>query len=181
MYHKVFRDRPRYSEGNGFVSVMKAFLLSANFKVVFLYRLRKYVEKVPVVSSLVDLLYWQVAFIQGIEIPKNVLLGEGFYVIHAGSVVINSQAVVGKNCTIVNCATIGGIFRGKKKGAPTIGDNVYIGPYSCILGNVKVGNNVAIGAHSVVLSDVPDNSVVVGSPARVISSKGAEEYIIRPV
>lgn len=42
-----------------------------------------------------------------------------------------------------------------------------IGAGSVVLGPIRVGNNVTIGANSVVLSDVPDNSVVCGSPARV--------------
>lgn len=57
----------------------------------------------------------------------------------------------------------------------TIGDNVFIGAGSIILPNVNIGNNVIIGAHSVVTTDVPNNSVVVGNPARFI--KTYEEYM----
>lgn len=56
----------------------------------------------------------------------------------------------------------------------TIGNNVYIGTRSIIMGGVKIGNNVIIGAGSIVTHDIPDNSVAVGVPARVI--KTAEEY-----
>ena len=56
----------------------------------------------------------------------------------------------------------------------TIGDNVYIGLQSLILPGVTIGNNVVIGARSVVTRDIPDNSVAVGQPARVI--KTIEEY-----
>ena len=48
--------------------------------------------------------------------------------------------------------------------------NVYIGTGAKILGPVKVGNNVVIGAGAVVLNDVPDNSVVVGMPAKVVKT-----------
>lgn len=41
-------------------------------------------------------------------------------------------------------------------GAPTIGDNVYIGPGAKIFGAIHIGNNVRIGANCVVLEDVPD-------------------------
>ena len=44
-------------------------------------------------------------------------------------------------------------------GCPTIGDNVFIGTNSCILGNVKIGNNVVIAAGAVVVHDVPDNEI----------------------
>ena len=57
----------------------------------------------------------------------------------------------------------------------TIGDNVYIGTRSIILGGVNIGNNVIIGARSVVTKDIPDNSVAAGVPCRVI--KSTEEYL----
>jgi serine O-acetyltransferase len=46
---------------------------------------------------------------------------------HFGSVVINEYAKIGKNCNIAHNATIGQANRGKLKGYPTIGDNVWIG------------------------------------------------------
>ncbi|QCX34861.1 hypothetical protein FDN13_12080 [Caloramator sp. E03] len=53
---------------------------------------------------------------------------------------------------------------------PIIGDNVFIGPGSRLLGGFKVGNNVIIGANAVVINDVPDNCVVAGIPAKVIKT-----------
>ncbi len=58
---------------------------------------------------------------------------------------------------------------------------MYIGPGAKIIGNIKIGNNVSIGANTVVTKDVPENSVVVGIPARVISNNGSEGYVIRCV
>lgn len=51
-----------------------------------------------------------------------------------------------------------------------IGNNVYIGLETLILPGVKIGNNVIIGARSIITKDIPNNSVVVGSPAKVIKS-----------
>lgn len=55
-----------------------------------------------------------------------------------------------------------------------IGNNVFIGINSTILPNVTIGDNVIIGCCSVVIGDVPSNSVVAGSPARIVST--FEEY-----
>ncbi len=55
-----------------------------------------------------------------------------------------------------------------------VGDNVYIGNDVIILPGVTIGSNVVIGAGAVVSRDIPDNSVAVGVPARVI--KTADEY-----
>ena len=62
-----------------------------------------------------------------------------------------------------------------KIGCVNIGDNVFIGAESVILPGVTIGDNVIIGANSTVTHDIPENSVAVGSPARVICS--LDEYI----
>lgn len=57
----------------------------------------------------------------------------------------------------------------------SIGNDVYIGVNTTILPDVTIGNRCVIGACSVVTRDIPDNSVAVGSPARVI--KSTDEYL----
>lgn len=62
-----------------------------------------------------------------------------------------------------------GALRG---GAPKIGDNVVLSAGVQVIGNVKIGNNVIVGAGAVVVHDIPDNSVVVGNPAKIVSNNG---------
>lgn len=50
----------------------------------------------------------------------------------------------------------------------TIGDNVWIGGSVTILPGVTIGNNVTIGAGSVVVNDIPENTIAVGNPCRVV-------------
>lgn len=60
---------------------------------------------------------------------------------------------------------------GLELGLPiTIGDNVWIGGNSTINPGVTIGNNCVIGSGSVVTHDIPDNSIAVGNPCRVIKS-----------
>lgn len=63
----------------------------------------------------------------------------------------------------------------EKIGCIAIGDNVFIGSGAKILYDVKIGNNVIIAAGSLVNKDIPDNSVVAGVPARLLSS--FDEYL----
>ena len=60
---------------------------------------------------------------------------------------------------------------------PVIGDDVFVGTGSVILGNIKVGNNAAIGANSVVINDVPDGVFVAGAPAKVVAQTGAKKLL----
>ena len=62
-----------------------------------------------------------------------------------------------------------------KIGRVNIGNNVFIGAESVILSGVNIGNNVIIGANSTVTHNVPDNSVVAGTPAKIICS--LDEYL----
>lgn len=50
----------------------------------------------------------------------------------------------------------------------TIGNNVWVGGNSTILMGVTIGDNVVIGAGSVVNKDIPDNTLAVGNPAKII-------------
>ncbi len=49
-----------------------------------------------------------------------------------------------------------------------IGNNCFIGMGSIILPNVEIGNNCVVGAGSVVMDSFPDDSVIMGNPAKVI-------------
>lgn len=85
-------------------------------------------------------------------------------------VFISNQATIGKNCVIFQQVTIGSntLADGKRNGSPVIGDNVYIGAGAKIIGQVRIGNNCRIGAGAVVYEDMPDNSVAVCAPTRIL-------------
>ena len=117
-----------------------------------------------------------------IQIPSHTKIGRGFYIGHSGGLVINPNAVLGNNINIANGVTIGQENRGKRKGVPTIGNDVWIGTNAVIVGNIKIGNDVLIAPLSYVNFDVPDHSIVIGNPARIISRDNAvDNYVNRKV
>lgn len=91
---------------------------------------------------------------------------------HPVGIVIGTSVRLGHNCTIYQNVTIGtkGDIKHKLAEYPSLGRNVTIYPNSIIIGGIEIGDNSRIGAGSVVLNNIPENSVAVGVPARVIRS-----------
>lgn len=102
------------------------------------------------------------------RIRSGMKIGEGMWIAHPYSTILNAESI-GKNFRCIHCTTLGA----GKNGIPTIGDNVSLGANVVIIGGIKIGNNVTIGAGSVVVKDIPDNSVAVGNPAKVIKTKSS--------
>lgn len=106
----------------------------------------------------------------GWTIPPNVF-GPGLCIVHPGTIVVNSNSKVGKNCRIHVCVNIG-TNQGSQK-APVLGNNIYIGPGAKIFGDIQLADNIAIGANSVVnKSFTQKNITIAGVPAKKISDKG---------
>ena len=114
----------------------------------------------------------------GIDIPYNTAIKSGLYIGHFGGIVVNYKTVIGKNVNINQGVTIGETYGGKYPGTPCIGDNVYLGPGSFVIGGITIGNNVAIGANTVVNSSIPDNAVVVSDAGKIISFDTSKKYVV---
>lgn len=82
-------------------------------------------------------------------------------------IIVHPDVKCGRNCTIFQQVTIG--ESRKNSGVPVLGDNVTIGAGAKLIGSIYIGNNVTIGANAVVNKNLPDNSLAVGVPAKVIS------------
>ena len=101
--------------------------------------------------------------------------------IHPYGITINSQAVIGDNLTMLKGSTIGNSKTGKV-GAPIIGNNVYIGLNSSVVGGVHIGNDVMIAANTFVNFDVPDGALVIGSPGIIHERvKASKPYIVNSI
>ena len=151
--------------------------LSAPFLALATYRLGTWAERrrLPVTRWLARKAYGAVhlvvANITKIWIPPRVRIGADFHIVNAeGSLSIHPDAVIGDRLGVMHNVTIGTNMR---DGAPTIGDDVFIGVNSTVLGAVRIGDRVRIGANTAVSTDVPSDSIAVGSPARIYPRLGA--------
>ncbi len=114
----------------------------------------------------------------GVDIGAGTQIGAGFVIRHIGGIAVNADSRIGKDVELMQGVTIGCERRGSRAGCPTVGDRVWIGANAAIVGNVKIGDNVLIAAGAFVNFDVPDNSIVVGNPARIIPRENAVERYI---
>jgi len=175
-------DLYRYTGQSTLKVFFNIYFRSPGFKYMFWFRIVSHIR--DKYKWLYPLFWFKIRRLQykfGYDIPIGTTIEPGFYIGHFGGIVITYKALIGKNCNISQGVTIGYSSRGKNIGYPIIKNNVYIGPGAVIIGNITIGNNAAIGANAVVLNDIPDNGVAAGIPARIISLKGSEGYILNKV
>ncbi|MDV7396524.1 DapH/DapD/GlmU-related protein, partial [Arthrospira platensis SPKY1] len=104
----------------------------------------------------------------------DVQISNGFSAIAFSEIHIGARTVIGEFCTILD--TDGHDTHPAKRNEKGdskpifIGENVFIGAHVIILKGVRIGNNAVIGAGAVISKSVPENSVVVGSPQRIIKT-----------
>jgi maltose O-acetyltransferase len=115
----------------------------------------------------------------GVQIGKNVHIANFGVIIDPSLtwlIKIGDNALIAPNVHIL--AHDGSMLHGlnySKIGLVDIKNNVFIGAGSLILPGVTIGENSVIGAGSIVSKDIPENSVALGNPAKVVCSK--DEYI----
>ena len=109
-----------------------------------------------------------VRFLTGVEIHPGAQIGPAFFIDHGMGVVIGETTEIGKDVSLYHGVTLGGTSLKKVKRHPTLEDRVVVGAGAKILGAITIGADSRIGANAVVVSPVPENSVVVGVPGRII-------------
>lgn len=146
----------------------------------FLYFFRKAQKSSPKnplgIFYRIVLRHYQIKY--GFQISAKTQIGGGLYLGHWGTIVVNPKTVIGKNCNLAHGVTIGQTNRGGKEGVPVIGDDVWIGTNAVIVGGIKIGNNVLIAPNAYITTDIPDDSLAVGNPAKIMQvEKATEGYI----
>ena len=112
-----------------------------------------------------------------ILLPPPCRIGAGLFIPHFGPVTVHPDARIGENCTLHQGVVVGQAGRGERKGAPSLGDRVYVGANAVLIGGITLGDDVAVGAGAVVTRSVPSRAVVAGNPARILSYEGSFELV----
>jgi serine O-acetyltransferase len=177
MEKEIIADLYRYGGLAGKKGFLKG-LFIPGFRYMFLFRKASKCSRHSLKRLFFTFLKRRYSYKYGYQIPSTTEIGEGFYIGHYGTIVINGEVKIGRNCNIAHGVTIGQANRGKLKGYPTIGNNVWIGTGAVIVGNINIGSNVLIAPNSFVNIDVPDNSLLIGNPSRIIKKENSTEGYI---
>ena len=162
-------DLFRYAGTTSSKAFIKTYVKEAGFRFSVAFRL----VNARGVLKLFGIILWKLRNHQQIQILRKTKIGYGLYISHGGPVVVNPSTVIGNNCNLSQFVTIGS-NEGK---AAVIGDNVYIGPNTCIVEDVCIGDNATIGAGSVVTKDIPSNATAAGNYAKVLNFNNPGRYI----
>lgn len=169
----------------GFLQRVQTVLLTEALWAITLYRFGQYLaEEAPgalraTISPPYKLVLKVVQLMTGIHIDPPTQAGPGLYIGHYGGIWISPAAVLGANCNISQGVTIGRAGR-IARAAPRLGDRVWVGPNATISGPVRVGSGAVVAANTLVVANVPENAVVIGVPARVLSYSGSGNLIDLP-
>jgi serine O-acetyltransferase len=148
---------------------MLKYLYQPGFRALLFFRLSQLFFKRKVTRPIAYLLVAVNDILCGVWIGPKVIVGPGLFLGHPRGLVVHPDTRIGSHCSIIQRVTLGGPN-------VTIGDYVEINAGAQIICNdrkrnsLTIGNNVIIGAGALVLHDIPDNSVVVGMPAKVIKT-----------
>lgn len=171
-------DLYRAAGRNDILKFFRQLFSNGGFRFLFFFRLVQHYKNNFFLSFLIGIFFKRYSVKFQIQIPKSVKIGLGLALPHYGGIVVNSKTIIGDYCTILHNVTIGNTKRGKLKGAPIIGDYVYLGPGAVVVGNITIGNHVLIAPNAYVNLDIPDNSLVIGNPAKIVSRQNASKGYI---
>lgn len=145
--------------------------LHARWRAVLAWRLAHHLMRSPLTKPLGLWVSDRTLAASGAELKPTAEIGPGVLLAHTTGLVVGNDVVAGARLRLHQNVTLGD--KHPFGGQPRLGDDVTVGAGACVLGPVTVGDRVVVAANSVVLDDVPDDSVVAGSPARVVRRRTA--------
>jgi serine O-acetyltransferase len=181
VFSLIKKDLFRYAGTVKSSQFIKNILFNRGFKITFYHRLGNSISRKNILFPLYKMFYECIQNKYTLNIPLSTKLGDGIYIWHPYAIAINKNSIIGNNVNISQCVTIGLKQVGEKIGVPTIGNSVYIGPGAIIIGAIHISDGAVIGANSVVTTDVPQNAVVAGAPAKILSYNGSEGLVCNRV
>ena len=179
----IQKDLYRYigNASNSLLQRIRYVFFVPGFQYIYIYR-KCQLSKIRIIKLFWLILLKLCSFWTKIQIPYSTVIAEGFRIVHFGNIVINPDARIGKNFNIAQGCLVGN-SKGKVAGVPVIGNNVCMNANSIVIGGIRIGDDVLIAPGAFVNFDVPDNSIVIGNPGKIINrnSSPTQKYIVYPI
>jgi acetyltransferase-like isoleucine patch superfamily enzyme len=136
-----------------------------------------YYVKGHVVSWALMNFFSRIEYRHNLKVGKNSAWNWGCWINAMGGIEIGSNVIIGPYCVIhsanhkFNDINQPILFQGYERLSVKIKDDCWLGANVIVLPGVTIGKGCVIGAGSVVTKDIPEYSVAVGNPAKVIRSR----------
>ena len=131
------------------------------WKFIWLLRVNEYYSNITGIKKVIclpiivlrKLQFHRSSILMNYTIPLN-RIGPGLSLAHPGTIIINGNSRIGRNCRIQTGVTLGSTDGNND--APIIGDNVFLGDGCKVIGKIRIADDVQIGANSVVVKDITE-------------------------
>lgn len=110
--------------------------------------------------------HWMCQYHENLQLGENTDIGAFTYINARYGVEIQDNVQIGSHCSLYSWSTID-----DKKGRVVIKRDAKVGSHSVVMPNITIGERAVVGAFSFVTRDVPEDTIVVGVPAKVIKRK----------
>jgi serine O-acetyltransferase len=148
-------------------SVLRMVLVYDSFAVTTLTRARELARRTRVLVGMNRLLRLVQLSVYGIEISKDVTLGDGVYFAYPMGIVVAGDSRIGDRVRFMGSNTVG--TTDLDDGYPIVEDDVVLNAGARVLGPVRVGARTVIAPNAVVVTDLPPDSFARGDPARPVT------------
>ena len=151
--------------------VLESLLFENGYQAVVLYRIAHWFKsrRVPVVGPFFARLS---LFLTSVDIAPGARIGPGLFVSHGIGLVIGAGVRIGRNGTLLHQVTIGAPTGRRLEQMPTLGDNVFVGAGSRLIGKIEIGDDVFIGVNCVVTEDIPAGTKVTTTAGLTLEAAG---------
>lgn len=166
--HQNFRTH--YSPLRFWARAIVKFIVSANVRVVVMYRIGHVLAQHRLLPLALLLREWGIRS-SGAELNPLATIGPGLYIAHSVGVGVGAHVTIGANCRLYLGAVIGPQRTGGIAEPTVLGDGVTVGTHAVVIGGVTVGDGAIIGANATVMRDVEPNAVVSAAPARAVGKR----------
>ncbi len=191
MLDKIHSDLTRYykigKQRQSFFGLAYKLMNAYGFYTLMVYRFGYFIDKVLIAPYLLPIKYlfvWCylimssiVSVLFGITINRHAEIGRGVKIGHFGGVAIGLCSI-GEYCNIHQQVQIGENNASFNSKGPQIGNQVWVGAHSKIVGSIVIEDYATIAAGSVVTSDVKSGCLVIGNPARVINKNYDNSFLL---